>query len=229
MIKTGIYIDFGIAYERILKKLNISFDPDQVTDFQLEFLKRIIERFFGKLCRVLMFSENDRTLLHTPVCLKAITTYEKLPLSEKFHPNFKVFLYSIGVTPVNSYSPLLGSGEGSSSVFILTVIEDLLVKKIPVDSVVISTSNTELLPLITWLREHTGKEIVHASFPCEKKNLFNNPASKFIDLNWYLREAVVDTLILIKQVRKQIVHIPQFTRLHKEDLLFLRKLRESFF
>jgi hypothetical protein len=230
MLKTAIYVDFDNIYGGILDKLGIPASPNasrRITTFQIELLKEVVVRFFRKLKESLAFVGEDgiNTSLHNPLCIKVFAEYENLPLSQRFFPSMTVFLHNAGVVPINpfvAYSKKKENRNAADVALVLTAIEDLLVKRIPAETVVICTCDIDLYPLILWLKEHTGKEILLASFSDRTNKLYDSVlVGKRVSLDWYLTESVKDAITSFKS------WVSKVSELTEADIGFIRKLEEK--
>ncbi len=196
-MKTAIYVDFDNIYGGILDKLGIPADQKlqrKVTNFQIHFLKEVFSKFFRQLKETLIMVEPTHKSNHNPLCIKVFAEYENLPLSTRFSPSMPIFLYNIGVVPVNPFiasSKKKKNRNAADVSLVLTAIEDLIVKLIPADAVIICTCDIDLYPLILWLREHTGKEIILGGFPDRTSRLYDAVlVGRRLELDYYLVEAI---------------------------------------
>jgi len=234
--RTAIYVDFDNIYGGILDKLGIPANLNafrQVTNFQQAFLKGVLSKFFRKIKENLALGEgyNVNTSSHSPLCIKVFAEYENLPLSQKFSPSMTVFLHNTGVVPINpfvAYSKKKENRNAADVALVLTAIEDLLIKKIPAETVVICTCDTDLYPLILWLKEHTGKEILLAGFSGRTNKLYDSVlVGKRVSLDWYLRESVRDMVSMLRNWEKFRSWISKVGIVKGEDVEFVLKLKEK--
>jgi hypothetical protein len=236
MLKTAIYVDFDNIYGGILDKLGIPASPNasrQVTAFQVAFLKEVLVRFFRKLKESLAFvgEYSVNTSSHNPLCIKVFAEYENLPLSQRFSPSMTAFLHNAGVVPINpfvAYSKKKENRNAADVALVLTAIEDLLVKRIPAETVVICTCDIDLYPLILWLKEHTGKEILLAGFSDRTNRLYDSVlVGKRVSLDWYLTESVIDAVSILRNAEKFRSWISEVSRLTETDIGFILRLKEK--
>ncbi|RUM42430.1 MAG: hypothetical protein DSY34_01885 [Desulfurobacterium sp.] len=228
MHKTAIYVDFDNIYGAVLDKLGVSTDSKQVSALQIAFLKEVLKKFFKTLKEGLEIP--DTFYKYNPLCLKVFAEYENLPLSERFSPGMAIFLHNVGVTPVNpfvAYSKRKENKNAADLALTLTAIEDLLVKKIPAERVIICTCDIDLYPLILWLKEHTGKEILLAGFPDRTNKLYDNVlVGERIDLDWYFMVSLSEVLKEVKQI-KEWTSKQKVRALTNRDVNFIIKLVEK--
>ncbi len=109
--------------------------------------------------------------------IKAFAEYENLPHKDRFNPNIPSFLYNLGVKPVNpfvAYSRNSGKENKNASDIALSleVVSDILIKKNPIDLIIIASGDIDLYPLVSWIREYTDKEIFIASFENRLNNIY---------------------------------------------------------
>ena len=155
----AIYLDFDNVYGGLLDFLNIKVKVDKPSELQFSIFQEILKCLIIKLSTV--FPERAKYV-------KAFAEYENLPHKNKFKPNLPSFLYNIGVKPVNpfvAYSTGSGKGKNASDIALsLEIVSDILVKKNPINAIIIASGDIDLYPLISWIREYTDKEIFIASF-----------------------------------------------------------------
>lgn len=153
-----IYLDFDNIYGGCLDYLGIK-ATEPISPLQRAVFSRVLECFLSKI---------PSLLLHYRECvfMKAFAEYENLPNSKVFRPGIQIFLHNIGIRPI---SPFVSSGKrknknASDIALTLEVVNDLIIKGIPVNSVVICSGDIDFYPLIAWIREHTNKDIYIMSF-----------------------------------------------------------------
>jgi len=236
MLKTAVYVDFDNIYGGILDKLGIPANPNaskHVTSFQQAFLKEVLSRFFRKVKEILALKEGYDIYFqsHNPLCIKVFAEYENLPLSKKFSPSMTAFLHNAGVIPINpfvAYSKKKENRNAADIALVLTAIEDLLIKKIPAETVVVCTCDIDLYPLILWLKEHTGKEILLAGFSGRTNRLYDSVlVGKRVSLDWYLRKSVWDTVLMLSDWEEFQSWISDVGIVKEEDVEFVFKLKEK--
>ncbi len=227
-MKTAIYVDFDNIYGGILDKLGIPADPKlqkKVTNFQIHFLKEVLSKFFRQLKETLVMVEPIHKSNHDPLCIKVFAEYENLPLSIRFSPGMPIFLYNIGVVPVNPFiasSKKKKNRNAADVSLVLTAIEDLIVKSIPADAVIICTCDIDLYPLILWLREHTGKEIILGGFSDRTSRLYDAVlVGRRLELEFYLEEAVREVFYSFNSPE---IAADWLSQLKESDLEFLKNL-----
>ena len=218
MKRTAIYVDFDNIYGGILDKLGIPAKPKtskDVTPFQITFLKEVLKEFFREFKKE-----------YFPLCIKVFAEYENLPLSSRFSPSMTVFLHNIGVIPVNpfvAYSKKKENRNAADVALTLSAIEDLLIKEIPAETVIVCTHDIDLYPLILWLIEHTGKEILLASFPERTNKLYDSVlVGRRVDLNTYLHFAVE------KAGKSLLCRMEEIKDLSERDLKFIERIEIAF-
>ena len=187
MKRTAIYVDFDNIYSAILGKLGISTDHKKVTTFQLELFKEVLKNFFRELKRNLYFIQSPLSSFsyfeeeiekesHYCLCLKVFAEYEMLPLHNLFSPSVQIFLHNAGVTPLNPFIAFSKNKENRNAADLaltLSVIEDVVVKRIPAEAIIICTCDIDLYPLFVWLREHTGKKVYLGGFSKRTSNIYD--------------------------------------------------------
>jgi len=236
MKKTAIYVDFDNVYSGILDKLGIPANPKkskEVTPFQVIFLEEVIKEFFRKFKKKIHYLGHLGYYLepedHIPLCIKVFAEYDNLPLSTRFSPSMTVFLHNVGVIPVNpfvAYSKKKENRNAADVALTLSAIEDILIKEIPAEAVIICTHDIDLYPLILWLIEHTGKEILLASFPERTNRLYNSVlVGDRVNLNVYLRLAVEEAS---KNLAGGMGEITKKLSLTEKDLEFMEKIEDTF-
>jgi hypothetical protein len=185
--KTAIYVDFDNIYGAVLDRLGISADPKKVTVFQLELLKEVLKNFFRELKKSLYLVQSPLSSFsyieeeierekHYCLCVKVFAEYEMLPLSNLFSPSIQIFLHNTGVTPLNPFIAFSKSRENRNAADLalaLSVIEDVVVKRIPAEAIIVCTCDIDLYPLLVWLREHTGKEVYLGGFSKRTNSIYD--------------------------------------------------------
>ncbi len=142
-------------------------------------------------------------------------------------------IQEVGTTVYNPFIPKSKKGKGKNAAdvaLVLSAIEDLLIKKIPVDAVVIATCDIDLYPAIRWLKEHINLPIILASF----KERINNTYLEALNPNeiWFLNathynytikaleRGILNYLKIIEN--KEIKALPR-----EEDLNYLEVLAKT--
>jgi len=229
--KTAIYVDFDNVYGGILDKLGIPADPKkskEVTPFQVTFLAGVLKEFFREFKKEIYYLDLESEE-HVPLCIKVFAEYENLPLSTRFSPSMTVFLHNIGVIPVNpfvAYSKKKENRNAADVALALSAIEDLLIKEIPAEAVIVCTHDIDLYPLMLWLMEHTGKEILLASFPERTNRLYDSVLiGERVNLNIYLHFAVRETS---RNLLDRIKEVTEKISLTEKDLEFVEKIEKTF-
>jgi len=155
----AIYLDFDNIYGGLLDFLNIKAKDEKPTELQFLVFKEALKCLINSLS--IVFPERAKYI-------KAFAEYENLPHGNRFKPNISAFLYNLGVKPVNpfvAYSTGSGKGKNASDIALsLEVVSDILVKRNPIDLVIIASGDIDLYPLVSWIREYTDKEVFIASF-----------------------------------------------------------------
>ena len=195
MEKIAVYVDLDNVYSGVLDKLGIKRD-DKLSVFKKELLRRTLARFVflmeRKLFLTLSFENPQVEAEEGYVCLsfKTFAVYEKLPhASEVFGASFQSFLHGLGAIPVN---PFVDFSKRSSSArrekrknasdiaLILEAIDDIVVRKIPVNSIMVCTGDSDLYPLVSWLKQCTGKEIIIAGFSGRVNRIYEHTHQQLI-------------------------------------------------
>jgi len=175
----AIYLDFDNIYNGLLDTLNIKAKPrskdEKPTDFQIYILREVLKCLISSLS--IVFPERAKYI-------KAFAEYENLPHKNRFNPNIPLFLYNLGVKPVNPFVAYSKSSRkknknASDIALSLEVVSDILIKKNPIDLIIIASGDIDLYPLVSWIREYTDKEIFIASF----KNRLNNIYKQVLDFS----------------------------------------------
>ncbi len=138
-----------------------------ISKLQFKVFSQVLECFLGKFPFLLSKGEC--------AFIKAFAEYENLPHSKAFKPGIQIFLHNIGIKPI---SPFVSSGKrknknASDIALSLEVVNDLIIKKVPVDSVVICSGDIDFYPLISWIREHINKSIYVTSFSKRTSQVYN--------------------------------------------------------
>ncbi len=212
-MRVAVYVDLDNIYPGIIDKLGISTNIRENTPFQREFFKNIFLEFFTCLSKKLFFTnlslaqrnestkltQSDESSEYNCLCIKAFAEYEKLPLHSEFRPSLQAHLYDAGVIPVHPFVAYTGKRKQSNAAdlrLVLTVIEDVIIKKIPVDSILICTGDAGLYPLVAGLKEHTGKFVMIGGFMGRTSHYYDSMSTvdKKVLLDVYLKEALKRTL-----------------------------------
>lgn len=157
---TGLYIDFDNLYGAFLAHSATESRKDsKLTNLQKRLLPVLLEQF---LKNVKTSIEYTFDLLYS----KAFADYDKLPHKNFLNINVPVLLHNIGIKP---YNPFISTGKHKNKnaadiSLTLTVVEDLIIKRLDVKSVILFTGDIDFYPLISWLRENSGKRIYIMSF-----------------------------------------------------------------
>jgi len=235
MEKTAIYVDFDNIFGAILGKLGISTNPKDVTTFQLNFLQEVLKNFFRELKRHLYLTysplstfspvgEEIKKKQHYCLCLKVFAEYENLPLSKMFSPSIQIFLHNSGVVPINPFIAFSKKKENRNSAdtaLVLSAIEDIVVKRIPAETIIVCTCDIDLYPLLVWLKEHTGKKVYLGGFSRRTSSLYDaTMTDEKVLMDKYLEMALKNTISNVENwwfVRKSIA-------IRDEDLNFIDRL-----
>ncbi len=161
-----IYLDFDNIYGGCLDYLGIK-AKEPISPLQGVMFSQVLECFLSKIPSLLPRGEC--------AFIKAFAEYENLPHSKAFKPGIQIFLHNIGIKPI---SPFVSSGKrknknASDIALTLEVVNDLIIKGIPVDSVIICSGDIDFYPLISWIREHTNKNIYIMSFSKRTSRVYN--------------------------------------------------------
>ena len=225
MGRIAVYVDLDNIYGGVLDKLGIRLSQAKLSVFQRELLKRVMSYFITLMERKL-FLTSDFEILKVEneqdyICIsfKTFAVYEKLPHANiVFQPSFQSFLHTLGATPIN---PFVDSKRKNAAdiALILEVIEDVVIKKIPADSVMVCTGDSDLYPLISWLKMHTGKEIIISGFGGRVNRIYSQTpvVNRKVLLDAYLEKAV-------NKVVKKIIDKGDLRNFKDEDLNFVEKL-----
>ena len=188
-----LYLDFDNIYGGCLDYLGIRTD-ESISPLQFEVFSRSLECFLRRL-----------SLSFPGECavIKAFAEYENLPHIKVFNPGIQIFLHNIGIKPIN---PFVSSGKkkkknknASDIALTLEVVNDLIVKRIPTDSVVICSGDIDFYPLISWIREHTDKNVYIMSFSKRTNKLYTkvfdfSQMDKIINIDNLLMECLTQVL-----------------------------------
>jgi len=166
----GVYIDFDNLIGGLIASLgikgNTNLSPLKRTLFPI-----ILKKFLQNL-RIL---GNTKAIRESkPLFKKVFSEYHNLPLKNLLLPEPPVFLNNIGITPINPFVVSSGTKNKNASDISLTleVVNDLVLKRIPLDAVVLFSGDIDFYPLISWIREHTGKDVFLISFSDRLKRAY---------------------------------------------------------
>ncbi|ADU97512.1 PIN domain-containing protein [Thermovibrio ammonificans] len=168
-IKTAIYVDFDNIYGALLSIYQMApgKDRNELSPFQAQLLKLLIPEFLKLLKNGIIFTGGGEDIYQDSRCIKIFAEYHNLPYQARISPPLTHIVQEVGAVTHNPFIPSSKKGKGKNAAdvaLVLSVIEDLLIKRIPVDAVVIATCDIDLYPAIRWLKEHTGLSIILASF-----------------------------------------------------------------
>ena len=153
---------------------------------------------------------------HYCLCLKVFAEYENLPLNNRFQPSVQAFLHNIGAVPVNpfiAFSKKKKNRNSADLALALTVIEDIIVKDIPAEEIIICTCDIDLYPLLLWLKEHAGRKVYLGGFVKRTSKIYDTAmVDKKILLDVYFRELVF--FIIPKSSRERF----HFFRKNKREI-----------
>jgi len=161
-----VYLDFDNIYGGCLDYLGIK-AKEPISPLQGIIFSQVLECFLSKIPSLLPCGEC--------AFIKAFAEYENLPHSKVFKPGIQIFLHNIGIKPI---SPFVSSGKrknknASDIALTLEVVNDLIIKGIPVDSVIICSGDIDFYPLISWIREHTNKHVYIMSLSKRTSQVYN--------------------------------------------------------
>lgn len=178
-MRWGVYIDFDNLYGSCLEYLNIK-PRDKISECKIIFLKCFIEILFKNLWKRLSVDDN------VVAYMKAFSEYESLPFSKNFEASIPVFLHNVGVKPINpfvKYNRNSKNKNASDISLALEVVTDLVVKKVPVDAVVIISGDVDFYPLASWIRENTNKDVYIASHTNRASSMYTSMLEYFTKMD----------------------------------------------
>lgn len=154
MKRLGIYVDFDNLYGACLDFLEISIDSHRTKD-RTE-IKTIIESFLE-----IFFIELTEYFSNYYISfIKVFAEFENLPHSRLV--NIQQVLSSVGVRIITPFYVKVGKRKTKNASDIqlaLEVATDFSIKKIDIDSIAIVSGDIDMYPLVSWFREHIGKEV----------------------------------------------------------------------
>lgn len=151
-----IYIDFDNIYGGCLDYIGIK-AKDPISPLQQYIFSEVLKCFLSCI---------PYEIKGECAFIKAFAEYENLPHSSIFKPGIQIFLHNIGIKPI---SPFVSHGKrknknASDIALTLEVVNDLIIKNVPVRSVFICSGDIDFYPLLSWIREHTDKKVRVMSF-----------------------------------------------------------------
>lgn len=231
----AIYLDFDNIYGGLLDFLDIKAKGENPTELQLKIFQEVLKCLINSLS--IVFPERAKYI-------KAFAEYENLPHKNSFKPNIPAFLYNLGVRPINpfvAYSKDSGKGKNASDIALsLEVVSDILIKKNPIDIIIIATGDIDLYPLVSWLREYTDKEIFMASFEKRLNNIYKQvidfkalekqafKQALEINVSKYLISLDETTLKCFKDISLSILKNIDYQKLEEKSINWLRNNIEKF-
>ena len=159
-MKYGVYIDFDNIIGGF--KASLGIEDNNIHSFQKILFPVVLKKFLQNIRIVKL--ENGNILFK-----KAFAEFHNLPIKKDLlRTEPQIFLNNIGIKPINPFVVRSGSkGKKKNAADIsltLEVINDLILKKNPLDAVVLCSGDIDFYPLISWIKEHTGKSIYLISF-----------------------------------------------------------------
>jgi len=162
------------------------------------------------------------------LCFKVFAEYENLPHAQRFSPSLPTQLHQVGATPFTPFIPYKKKKKARNSADLalaLSAIEDLTIKKIPADGVVIATCDIDLYPLIIWLKEHTGLPIILATFEKRVNSIYRSilRENEIFPLDLKIKRAVRISIqnFAVNNKLKSVIR--------SEDFPYLRRVLHSLF
>ena len=158
-MRYGIYIDFDNLIGGFKANLHVKRE-EELIPFQRRFIPVLLKKFLQALG---LPNSNQ-----PPRFKKVFAEYHNLPFKNLLRPQPFVFLNNIGITPINPF--VIGSGgknknkNASDISLTLEVVNDVILKNIPIDAIVLFSGDIDFYPLISWIREHTEKNVYLISF-----------------------------------------------------------------
>jgi len=175
----GVYIDFDNLIGGFKANLGIN-EKDGLKDFQKILIPILLRIFLQKIGIPEKIPPEGRKQI---LFKKIFAEYHNIPLKNLLKPEPFVFLNNIGLKPINPYiiSSRAKNKNASDISLTLEVVNDLIIKKNPIDGVVIFSGDIDFYPLISWIREHTAKEVYIISFSERLNRLYFEIFKHLID------------------------------------------------
>jgi hypothetical protein len=175
----GLYLDFDNLVGGF--EANLYIKGKVYTPFQRKFIPLLLKKFLQSL------QINDKY----PRFKKAFGEYHNLPFKELLNSvkkNYFVFLNDIGITPLNPFVVSSSKKNKNAADICLTleVVNDLILKNIPLDAIVIFSGDIDFYPLISWVLAHTNKKIFLISFTDRLNKKYYNIFSHLIGLEYLI-------------------------------------------
>ncbi len=170
------------------------------------------------------FTNSDFHLL----CFKVFAEYENLPHAQRFSPGLPTQLHQVGATPFTPFIPHKKKKKARNSADLalaLSAIEDLTIKKIPADRVVIATCDIDLYPLIVWLKEHTGLPIILATFRERVNSIYLSTLrnNEILYFDFQIEKAIKNSIHYL--LNDKLETVKQIIK--SEDLNYLKRFHDS--
>jgi len=193
--KIGVYIDFDNLYGTFLDLLNIP------SSKRANLAQKLI---FPKILSSFLRGFQRSSVRY----VKAFAEFENLPHSNSiFDGRLPIFLHNNGVIP---HSPFIISGSSSKKKnknaadisLVLKLVEDIVIKEVPVDRIIIVSGDGDFFPLIQWVRENTTLEINIAFF----EERLNSIYFKLMSLRSQWRGFSRGSIIFLNQMFKVSIY-----------------------
>lgn len=225
-LKTAIYIDFDNFYGAVIAILNVPLKSP--TPFQTLLLREFLIEFLRSIRKENIQTKASQDFPHNPICIKVFAEYENLPLKERFSPNLPTLLHNVGVIPINPFISEKKKNRNSADLaLVLSSAEDLLIKQIPADIVIVSTCDIDLFPAILWLKEHTGKPIILATFKDRVKKTY---LSTLVEHEiWFLDNLIPKVFLkTVERMKNFLKRKDKKIGLHRQDIDFFTNLKKKY-
>lgn len=185
-MRHGVYIDFDNLYGSCIHYLGMNYDPDDKKDDKKDEHKVSEHKFSFFKCFIENLLRIIKNELPEVAYMKAFAEYESLPFSKNFETGIPVFLHNLGVKPINpfvKYNRNSKNKNASDISLALEVVTDLIVKKVPIDVVIIISGDADFYPLASWIRENTDKGVYIASHSSRASSMYINIQEYFIKID----------------------------------------------
>ena len=197
----GVYIDFDNLIGGFKANLGIN-EEKELNEFQKILIPIILKNFLQTIKIGDSVTNIFRERYKGNILFKKVfAEYHNIPLKNLLKPEPFVFLYNLGLTPINPF--VVGSGtknkNASDISLTLEVVNDLIIKQNPIDGVVIFSGDIDFYPLISWIREHTAKEVYLISFSDRLNRTYLRIFNHLSDI-YHIMFAEIFLLFAIKEV-----------------------------